>query len=94
MSGAIECPAPLRYDERIMKAFSIIRLIVAAVLGIVIGLVITALINLFKPFAEIAWTIAAVCAASLLSAAAGYLVGFGRPKGSAKASQGKEPAEP
>ena len=76
-----------------MKAFSIIRLIVAAVLGIVIGLVITALINMFRPFTDIAWVIAAVAAASILSAAAGYLVGFGGPKGSATAARGKEPAE-
>jgi hypothetical protein len=77
-----------------MKAFSIIRLIISAVLGIVIGLVITALINMFRPFTDIAWVITAVGAASILSAAAGYLMGFGRSKRSSEAARGKEPAEP
>ena len=63
-----------------MKAFSILRLIISAVIGLLIGVVITALINLFNPFQYIGWTIATVSLASLLSAVAGYLMGIGRRK--------------
>jgi dolichol kinase len=55
-------------------------LIVSAIVGLIIGVVITALVNLFNPIANIAWTIIAVSVASLLSAVAGYLIGFGRRK--------------
>jgi dolichol kinase len=63
-----------------MRTFSILRLIVSAITGLMIGLVITALINLFNPIANIAWTIVAVSVGSLLSAVTGYLIGYGRLK--------------
>jgi O-antigen/teichoic acid export membrane protein len=63
-----------------MRTFSILRLIVSAVSGLLIGLVITALVNLFNPISDIAWVIVAVCVGSLLSAVTGYLIGFGRLK--------------
>ncbi len=61
-----------------MKTFSVLKLVVSAAAGLIIGLIITALINLFNPIANIAWTIVAVGAGSLLSAVAGYLIGCGR----------------
>jgi O-antigen/teichoic acid export membrane protein len=70
-----------------MRTFSILKLVISAVAGLVIGLVVTALVNLFNPISDIAWVLAAVGVGSLLSAVTGFLIGCGRKKE-------KEPAPP
>ena len=57
-----------------------IRLIISVVSGIAIGIVVTALINLFSPIPNLWWTVAAVCIASAASSFVGYLLGAGRKK--------------
>jgi len=58
-----------------MKRVSVLRVILAGVAGLVIGVVITAIVNLVVPGTNLAWTIVAVCLSSLLSGAAGAAIG-------------------
>ena len=58
-----------------MKRVSVLRVILAGVAGLVIGVVISAIVNLVVPGTNLAWTIVAVCLSSLLSGAAGAAIG-------------------
>jgi uncharacterized protein YacL len=58
-----------------MKKFSLIRAVLSGIVGLVIGVIVAALVNLMKPAPDIAWAIIPVCLASLLSALVGFLFG-------------------
>jgi O-antigen/teichoic acid export membrane protein len=58
-----------------MNRFSWIRAILSAIIGLAIGVIFTALVNLLKPWPDIMWALVAVCLASFFSALAGYFVG-------------------
>ena len=58
-----------------MKSFSWFRAILSAIIGLVIGVIFTALVNLLKPSTDLLWALIAVCFASFFSALAGYIVG-------------------
>jgi hypothetical protein len=58
-----------------MTKFAWIRVVLSVVVGLGIGIVVTALINLFIPIANLAWTILAVCVSSTASSLLGYLLG-------------------
>jgi hypothetical protein len=57
-----------------MAKISVFRAIVAGVMALAIGIIVTALLNLIITIQNKPWTIVAVCLASILSALAGFLV--------------------
>jgi hypothetical protein len=73
-----------------VKLLGWLKAVLAVVLGLVIGVAITGVVNLLVPTITIGWTLAAVLVASALSALAGLLAA-GR-RGKPQASQPKEPA--
>jgi uncharacterized protein YacL len=58
-----------------MRNYSLFRVILSGVLGLVIGVIFTALVKLMVPAANLAWTLVPVCLAAVLSGFAGYAVG-------------------
>ena len=58
-----------------MKNVSLIRAIVSCVIGLVIGVILTALVNLAVPATNLAWTLIPMCLASVFSGFAGYIIG-------------------
>ena len=58
-----------------MKTISWFRAILSAVIGLVIGVIFTALVNLLKPWTDPMWALIAVCIASFFSGLAGYIIG-------------------
>ncbi len=58
-----------------MRGFSMFRGILAAVIGIVIGVIFTAVVNLASPADNLLRTLIVVCLAALVSAFSGYLLG-------------------
>ncbi len=63
-----------------MKSVSLFRAILSGVIGLVLGVVLTALVNLALPGTSIPWTLVPICLASVLSGLAGYLVGARQKK--------------
>ena len=63
-----------------MKSVSLFRLILSSVIGLVIGVIFAALVNLALPGTNLAWTLIPVCLASILSGIAGYIVGARQKK--------------
>jgi hypothetical protein len=61
-----------------MGGFSKFRAILSGVIGIVIGVIFTAVVNLASPADNLLRTLIVVCFAALVSAFAGYLVGARR----------------
>jgi hypothetical protein len=67
-----------------MKRVSVLRVILACLAGLAIGVIVTAIVNLVVPGTNLAWTIVAVGLSSLLSGAAGAAIGARqKPKGPA-----------
>jgi ABC-type bacteriocin/lantibiotic exporter with double-glycine peptidase domain len=60
---------------RTMKNFSLLRAILSSVIGLVIGVIFTALVKLIMPATNLAWTLIPICLAAIFSGFAGYLVG-------------------
>jgi small basic protein len=58
-----------------MRTLSLFRAILAGVVGLVIGVVFAALVNLAVPAANPGWNLFPICLAAVLSALGGYLVG-------------------
>ena len=58
-----------------MKTFSWFRAVLSASIGLGIGVIFTALVNLLKRWEDLILALIAVCLASLFSALAGYIVG-------------------
>ncbi len=61
-----------------MSGFSRFRAILAGVIGIVIGVIFTAVVNLASPADNLLRTLIVVCLAALVSAFAGYVIGARR----------------
>jgi small basic protein len=62
-----------------MRKYSRLRVILAAVAGLLIGVVVTAIVNMIVPGTNLGWLLIAICLSSLLSGVAGSLIGA-RPK--------------
>jgi hypothetical protein len=58
-----------------MSSFSMFRAILSGVIGIVIGVIFTAVVNLVSPADNLLRTLVLVCLAALVSAFAGYILG-------------------
>lgn len=58
-----------------MKSYSLFRILLTGVVGLVVGVIFGALVNLAMPGTNLALTIIPICLASVVSAFAGYLVG-------------------
>jgi hypothetical protein len=63
-----------------MKVLGWLKAALAIVIGAVIGLAVTGIVNLVVPTVTIGWTLAAVLVASVLSAFGGFLVNGLRKK--------------
>jgi len=63
-----------------MKSISLFRAILSGVIGLVLGVVFAALVNLAVPGTSLPWTLIPICLASVLSALAGYMVGARQKK--------------
>jgi uncharacterized protein YacL len=63
-----------------MKSYSLFRVILSGVIGLVIGVIFTALVNLAMPATNLAWTLIPTCLAAILSGFAGYLLGARQKK--------------
>jgi len=63
-----------------MGSFSIFRAILSGVIGIVIGVVFTAVLNLVSPADNLIRMLIVVCLAALFSAFSGYLLGARQKK--------------
>lgn len=63
-----------------MKSSSRYRVILSGIIGLVIGVIFTALVKLFTPEANLAWTLLPTCIAAILSGFMGYLVGAKQKK--------------
>jgi len=60
--------------------FSMFRAIIAGVLGLLIGVVFTAVLNLVSPAENVVRLVIVVCLAALVSAFSGYLLGARQKK--------------
>ena len=58
-----------------MSGFSMFRAILSGVIGIVIGVIFTAVVNLVSPADNLLRTLIVVCLAALVSAFSGYVLG-------------------
>jgi fructose-specific phosphotransferase system IIC component len=63
-----------------MKVLGWVKAVLAVVLGLVIGLAVTGVVNILHPAENIGWALAAVLVASVLSALAGFIVANPRKK--------------
>ena len=63
-----------------MKNISLFRVILSCLIGLVIGVILAALVNLAMPATNLAWTIISICLAGLFSGFAGYVVGARQKK--------------
>jgi ABC-type uncharacterized transport system permease subunit len=69
-----------------MKVLGWVKAVLAVVLGLAIGLVVTGVVNILHPVDDIAWALATVLVASVLSALAAFLVTNPRKKTPAPAA--------
>ena len=58
-----------------MSGFSLFRAILSGVIGIIIGVIFTAVLNLVSPGENLVRTLVVVCLAALCSAFLGYVLG-------------------
>ena len=58
-----------------MKSVSLFRAILSGVIGLVIGVIFTALVKLMMPETNLAWTLFPICLAAIVSGFVGYIVG-------------------
>jgi len=63
-----------------MKIASLFRVILSCIIGLVIGVIITALVNLAIPATNLAWTLIPTCLAAVFSGFAGYILGAKQQK--------------
>jgi len=63
-----------------MKSVSLIRAILSCIIALVIGVILTALVNLAVPATNLAWTLVPICLAAVFSGFAGYLIGAKQQK--------------
>jgi tetrahydromethanopterin S-methyltransferase subunit C len=63
-----------------MKSVSLFRAILSCVIGLVIGVILTALVNLAIPATNLTWALIPTCTAAVLSGFAGYIVGAKQQK--------------
>jgi len=63
-----------------MKSFSLFRTILAGFIGLLIGVIFTALVQLIVPAMNVAWTLFPMCLAAVFSGIAGYVVGARQKK--------------
>jgi len=63
-----------------MKGSSLFRVILAGLIGLVIGVIFTALVKLMVPATSLAWALLSICLAAILSGLAGYIVGAKQKK--------------
>lgn len=63
-----------------MKSFSLLRTILAGFIGLLIGVIFTALVELIVPAMNVAWTLFPLCFAAVFSGIAGYVVGARQKK--------------
>jgi hypothetical protein len=66
--------------EGAMGSFSTFRAVLSGVIGIVIGVIFTAVPNLVSPEDNLLRTLVVVCLAALVSAFLGYVLGAGQKK--------------
>jgi hypothetical protein len=69
-----------------MKVLGWVKAVLSVVIGAVIGLAVTGVVNLVVPTVTIGWTLATVLVASVLSALAAFLVTNPRKKAPAPAA--------
>jgi hypothetical protein len=74
-----------------MKVLGWLRAVVAVILGLVIGLAVTGVVNILHPAENIGWALAATLLSAVLSAMAGFLMAGQRRN--PPAALPKEPAE-
>ena len=67
-------------EAEAMNGFSKFRAILSGVIGIVIGVIFTAVLNLVSPADNLVRTLILVCLAALVSAFSGYLLGARQKK--------------
>ena len=58
-----------------MKSVSLFRAILSSVIGLVIGVIFTALVKLLVPETNLARTLFPICLAAIVSGFVGYIVG-------------------
>ncbi len=63
-----------------MKNISSFRAILSSVIGLVIGVIFTALVKLIAPATNLVLTLLPICLAAILSGVAGYFVGARQKK--------------
>jgi len=63
-----------------MKNISLFRAILSGVIGLVIGVIFTALVKLIVPATNLVQTLFPICLAAILSGVAGYFVGAKQKK--------------
>jgi hypothetical protein len=63
-----------------MKSLSLFRTILAGFLGLLIGVIFTALVELVMPATNVAWTLFPMCLAAVFSGLAGYVIGARQKK--------------
>jgi hypothetical protein len=64
-----------------MRGFSTFRAVLSGVIGIVVGVIFTAVVNLASPADNLLRTLIVVCLAALVSAFVGYIIGARQKKG-------------
>jgi hypothetical protein len=64
----------------IVKNVLLIRAILSCLIGLVIGVIVAALVNLVVPSTNLVGTLLPICLAALLSGFAGYLMGARQKK--------------
>jgi hypothetical protein len=63
-----------------MKSALLFRAILSGVIGLVIGVIFTALVKLMVPATNLAWTLFPLCLAAIISGFVGYIVGAKQKK--------------
>jgi uncharacterized protein YacL len=63
-----------------MKNVSLFRVILSCIIGLVIGVIFTALVNLAIPATNLFWTLIPLCLAAVFSGFAGYILGVKQKK--------------
>ena len=63
-----------------MKSVSLFRAILACVIGLAVGVIVTGLVNLAVPSTNLAWTLLPICVAAVISGFAGYVIGARQKK--------------
>jgi len=58
-----------------MKSVSLFRAVLSCVIGLVIGVILTALVNLAIPATSLTWALIPTCLAAIFSGFAGYIIG-------------------